>query len=38
MDKLAGVAEEQLATHLLVLTRTEVDRAHEGRGVGNVTD
>ncbi|GAA5108397.1 GNAT family N-acetyltransferase [Alloalcanivorax gelatiniphagus] len=31
---LAGFAEYQLATGLIVFTHTEVDRAYEGQGVG----
>ena len=33
-DQLAGFAEYQLATDLIVLTHTEVDPAYEGQGVG----
>jgi len=32
--QLAGFAEYQLATDLIVLTHTEVDPAHDGQGVG----
>jgi len=32
--QLAGFAEYQLATDLIVLTHTEVDPAYEGQGVG----
>jgi predicted GNAT family acetyltransferase len=32
---LAGFAEYQLADQLIVFTHTEVDRAHEGKGVGS---
>ena len=33
-DALAGFAEYQLTDELAVFTHTEVDRAHEGLGVG----
>ncbi len=33
--ELAGFAEYQLTDELYVFTHTEVDRAHEGRGVGS---
>lgn len=32
--ELAGFAEYQLAEKLIVFTHTEVDTAHEGKGVG----
>lgn len=34
-DTLAGFAEYQLATDLIVLTHTEVDESFEGQGVGS---
>lgn len=33
-DRVVGFAEYQLTDELYVFTHTEVDRAHEGRGVG----
>lgn len=33
--ELAGFAEYQLTDELYVFTHTEVDRAHEGKGVGS---
>ena len=34
-EELAGFAEYQLADQLIVFTHTEVDRAHEGKGIGS---
>jgi uncharacterized protein len=33
-DQMAGFADYQLATDLIVLTHTEVDPAYEGQGIG----
>ena len=33
--ELAGFAEYQLAEALIVFTHTEVDRVHEGKGIGS---